>query len=392
MGKMGNRRKRRVIWLNVWHIREQEAWFADMAAQGWQLVDVGNIFVTFEQANPQNTNYRCDIFDPDDPNERNRIQFYRESGWEHVATRQYIQIFKEMADGKSKEVPADPARQKYTAEILNKRIKKKAGTAILATLVAVILQFLTLQNNPIGNYLEDGFIFFLIIAIIYIYSIVREVTSMVQMSKLVKKLTPGKLHGDGVNYQWKMHQKRLISIVMTMFVALLIIYASTSMFSYDIGEEIPQGDLHVVQRSDVIDESEYEQVNITGEDYSLYNYYAESSSLFVPEQYELHDNVDVVSKNNGKTYSLSIWSDYYVVRNEWIAKQFIKTLKKEYTDDARDFKNVEDDRFDELWIHRDKKNVEILIRKANEIHRFSFYSTKQMDGVTEKVLVKIDDL
>lgn len=379
------KRKRKILWLNEWHISEQEALFADMAAKGWQLIDIGNIFAIFEQYTPESTNFKCDIFDVNDSSDSaDRLKTYQEAGWEYVTSRNYIQVFKESSGAAGTEIPVDPARHEKIADIFQRSIKKKVSAVLLATVILVILQFLTLQNDPVDNYLKDRYLFFFVIVIIYLFSIIRELTNMVQMKKLIKKLRLERQYINGVDYKLKIHQKRLSRFVMILFLTVGIIY----IFPKDLKKQFPSNDLQVAQLADVLDDAEYEQINVI----EAVNHYTEDSSLLVPQQYEIMQSVDVVSQTNDQIYNPSIWSYRYEARNEWLAKKFLQTLKQEQSDNVKSYEQISDDRFDELWIKRDQENVELLIRNAKEIHGFSFYSTERIAGVTEKALVRIDEL
>lgn len=52
------RDKRRLKFLESWHIDEYESWFSDMARKGWYLKRVGTLVVRFTKGEPKPTRYR----------------------------------------------------------------------------------------------------------------------------------------------------------------------------------------------------------------------------------------------------------------------------------------------------------------------------------------------
>lgn len=58
---MSKKRKICGVWLNEWHLEEHEAWFEDMAKQGWKLEKFGYWIATFVESEPEEISYRVEI-------------------------------------------------------------------------------------------------------------------------------------------------------------------------------------------------------------------------------------------------------------------------------------------------------------------------------------------
>lgn len=44
---------------DIWNIGRNESWFTDMAAKGFHLRRIGNVFATFEKGEPKKQNTGC---------------------------------------------------------------------------------------------------------------------------------------------------------------------------------------------------------------------------------------------------------------------------------------------------------------------------------------------
>lgn len=388
---MEPRLKRKIIWLDEWNVREQEAWFSDMALEGWKLIKLGAVFATFEESDPREVTYRGDIFNLDSHSDQHRIELYRKSGWEFVDSRRHIQIFRESEDGEVSEVYATPAERAETLSLLQKKIKNRAWIAIISSIVMILLNYSTLRIDPAGNYLRDDLIPPISSIIIYIFVAIHMIIGTIHMRKLIKQLKLAEADDGYTNYRWKVNRKKLFSISGAIIIgssAVLAIIAISKTNERDWYIEIPQGDLPVVQLSDIMNEAKYERVTIP-EDYGLYdNGYKGNSSILVPQQYELHESVFV---DGNDTDRLTITSYLYEGKSEWIAQRLAQVLSAEYAGPQIVYELVSHEKFDMFWLGENHSNLVIIVKKDNKVYHFRYNGKGLNEEKVKKILLKIGE-
>lgn len=390
--RMKRKLKRKIIWLDEWNIREQEAWFSDMAQEGWKLIELGAIFATFEESDPQEIAYRCDVFNLDEHADQQRIELYRKSGWEFVDSRKHIQVFRENEVGEASEVYTTREERATTLSLLQKKIRDRAWLAIILSVITILLNYSMLQLDPTGNYLRDKLIPPVSSMIIYIFIPIHMITGTIHMRKLMKQFKLEEIDDGYINYIWKVNRKKLFSICRA-----IIIGASMVLAIIAIGkdndrdwryEEVTQGDLPVVQLSDIMNEAEYERVTIPT-DYGLYdNGYKANSSMLVPQQYELHQSVFV---DDDEADPLSIISYIYEGKSEWIAQRLAQALSKEYAGSQVVYELVSHDTFDVLWLGKTRSNLAAIVKKDNKVYYFRYHGADLNDEKVKLILSKIEE-
>jgi hypothetical protein len=94
---------RREIWkiFFVWNFEKEEKWLNKMAAEGWQLFDVGINRYTFEEGAPGEYIYRLEMLKkkPENAGSVQYIKFIEDTGAEHIGTVYLRAYFRKKADG-----------------------------------------------------------------------------------------------------------------------------------------------------------------------------------------------------------------------------------------------------------------------------------------------------
>ncbi len=382
---MKHKLKRKMIWLDEWNMREQEAWFSDMALDGWKLTKLGRVFATFEESEPREIVYRCGVLDDDDQANQQKIELYRKSGWEFVGSRKYLSIFREVENEQTSEVYTSPVERARTLSILQENFKKKGLLTIVLSIFLIILNVFTSQIDPVQNYLIDGFIYSIYTIVIYIFVIIHMISGMVHIRKLIKQLTTEETDQHLINYDRIVNRKKLLKICEIIFAITLIIFTIETIKSDgNWYEGIPEENLPVLQLPDIMDEGEYEQ---TIADHYEYYYYV-SSSILVPKQYELFQSI---LESNGEVGNLSISSHSYEARNEWLAQKLAQALVKKYSEFQPVYTLVSHEVFDALWVGKDHLNLAFIVRKENTVYHLQYNGTNIDDEKEKMILLKIEE-
>ena len=216
----------------------------------------------------------------------------------------------------------------------------------------ILLNYSTLRIDPAGNYLSDNLIPPISSIIIYIFVAIQMITGTIHMRKLIKQLKLEEVDGGYIDYRWRANKKKFVSICGAIIIGASVVFAIIAISNANDREwyvEIPRGDLPVVQLSDIMNETEYEQVTIP-DDYGLYdNGYKGYTSMLVPQQDELHQSVFV---DGDEADHLSITSYIYEGKSEWIAQKLAQALSKEYAGSEIAYKPVSHEEFDVLWLEK----------------------------------------
>ena len=79
-------------------IGETEKYYTDMASKGWHLVKRGITFSRFEKAEPRQMRYRIEVVTPslleDGHLPEEQVAVYGDCGWEYVASRGFLHVFR----------------------------------------------------------------------------------------------------------------------------------------------------------------------------------------------------------------------------------------------------------------------------------------------------------
>lgn len=126
---------------------ENEKFYGDMEAKGWRLAKRGLYFSKFIPVAPSRTKYRIEVTSPTFLEEaelsEGQLAVFEDCGWEHVASRGFLHIFRAPEGSDAPEFYTDPRQQ---AETL-KKIRRDLwwSIALLFLLLPAVILF-TLLN------------------------------------------------------------------------------------------------------------------------------------------------------------------------------------------------------------------------------------------------------
>ena len=383
-----NKKIKKLNMLHSWDIEEQESWFTDMSLEGWKLIKINNWFATFEKSEPQKINFRCDIFRLNLKSAVDKIEVYKRSGWEHIGSLSLVQVFREIPGNSYTEVHTDATELAENFSILKRSIHTRGALTILLTLLILILNLAKLQIDPVRNYLDDIFIESIIYTTAYLYVCFTMINGMLHTSKLMTKLKSGGPLEQGIHYKRKMTRNKWASgsIVLILSIWMFTVFSDVFSISNDRFQPIPNGELAVVQISDFMDPSHYKR----GEE-GRNNYFNKDSSILVPEQYELKQDVIMPNEmweDGSGTYNPAIRSYLYQIRNEWLAKKFIKHVKEKHSSYHENFEQVNGSNFDELWISRFQHGKSFIARKTNKVYYVIYFGVEPVEEIIDAAFEK----
>lgn len=381
---MTRKRKVRVAWLNEWQVLEHEAWFEDMARQGWQLENMGYWFTTFTENEPEEINYRIEIANKNDAIESDRIHLYEDAGWDYVTSKNHLYVFREKEVNKGREIHTDPIMQAETMEVLKKSIWRNGILILLSTFLFGTFFLMNILNMSSYQLLNDGVLNSMFYIIVYVPVSLHWIGGMFRISSLIKKIKRGEAIKHYKAYQGKVNRIRIGALLI---VALYITFFSFFFYNertFSQAErypEIPSEPLPVIQLTEVEDiESNKVAYHTNGIARKRENHFFEGESIFFPKQYRLRQQFIVpedISSEQTSNYEPSIDSNKYEARTVGLAESLTECLLEEahwqnpeYPEQAR----IRG--FDEVWVFESSKYVKIIARNGKYVYDIYYYGNQ----------------
>ncbi|MFD2043292.1 DUF2812 domain-containing protein [Ornithinibacillus salinisoli] len=382
------KKKRRIWWLDIWNIEEQESWLTDMSRKGWKLTKVGQLFATFEQIEPQELNYRCEVFKWNNRHEQNRKSFYEEAGWEYVGSRQHVHIFREVVNTISTEIHTEPIEQAASLTILRSSLQTRAWTTLILSAIIILVQILTFQHDNVRYFTDESFIPSLMFIPYIIFTNLYMMFGRIHLTRMFRRLESGELLNHDVHYKRVLNRNKAIGysliILFVIFISFLV-PDIVKIGSQDRYPDIPNEEIPIIQMADIINESTF--TPISQGDYI--NFYRVESNILVPKQYELHQNVEVPEKtweDKSSIYDPFLQSYGYEVRNEWFAERLVQSLLADNTETFKSYVYQRNSVVDELWFWQDDSHFDYIIRDGKMVYRVVYYGMESMEEVLKQNL------
>nr|WP_277351299.1 DUF2812 domain-containing protein [Bacillus sp. RO1] len=373
--------------MDLWQIAEQEAWLSDMATKGWELTKMNLLTAHFKKTPPQTITFKTDIFKEPINQNPDQLEQYEQAGWKYVASRGPLQFFQNNPESSVMELHLQPIQQAQTIILLRETIKISAFYIILLLLIGVFLAVTILTLNPVRNYLKVEFISPTLQILIFIGTLFTLIKGFIHLKRLIKILQSNKRIQPATDYRKKYLRNKIIGISLITFFTVVLIYQiinsdnTTGANSYP---PIPNGELSVVQIRDITESNNYKPY-FYDQNSNRENYYSVTSSLLVPEQYELNQLVEVEGEKwEGKSgpYRPSLTSRKYIVLNEFLAKRLFQHLidwqKELHRGDAIFYKTAA---FDEMVVLENS----VLSRKDHIIYYVTYYGKEPVEKIINEL-------
>ncbi len=377
--------KKKILWLDLWQIAEQEAWLSDMAAKGWELTKMNWLTAHFKKAAPQTVTFKTDIFKEPINQNFERFEQYELAGWKYVASRGPLHFFRNKPDSSGEEIHTEPIHQAETINLLKRTLKVRAYGILLISLIGIALAVFMLTLDPVRNYLNDEFLFPVIQIFIFVGINFIILKGLIHLNKLIKILQSNKRIQPATDYQKKYLLNMIIGLSVIAFLAVVLIYDLSKSGNIPLAKSfppIPKEELPVVKMEDFTDSNFHEPYSFE-ENINRDNFYFVNSSILVPEQYELNQLVEVEGEkweDQSGPYRPSLTSRQYIVRNEVLAKRLMQDLidrEKEFKSGDAALYNAT--AFDELYV----LDNSIISRTDHIIYYVTYYSKEPIEKIID---------
>ncbi|MGD6874097.1 DUF2812 domain-containing protein [Sutcliffiella horikoshii] len=381
--------KKKILWLDLWQIGEQEAWLSDMATKGWELTKMTRLTAHFKKAARQTITFKTDIFKETINQSSDRLERYEQSGWKYVASRGHLHFFRNNPESFESEIHTDPIQQAESLKLLRSSLKTRAYFIALLTLIGIALAVFMLTLDPVKNYLDDEFLFPVMQILIFFGIDLLILKGLIHLNKLIKILHSNKGIQPASDFQKKYWHKKIIGLSVIVFLAVVFLYKVNTSGNTPLEKSfppIPKEDLPVVQIGDFT--KSYEPYSYE-ESISRENFYSVNSSILVPEQNELNQLVEVEGEqweDGSGPYRPSLTSRQFIVRNDFLAERLFQHLiDREEELHRGDATLTNTTAFDELYVLENS----ILSRKGHIIYYVTYFGNEPIEKIIHAMEQKI---
>lgn len=175
-------------------VGENERFYTEMAAWGWGLVNRGRCLSRFERREPADDVYRVEVDYRDFPEDR--LELYRECGWELVTKRGFVNVFRAGAGADAPELYDHPAEQAETIRRMRRR-SRLTNLLALALLLPYLAALVSLGGGPGQLAAEIVYLavnlpgLLALYTVLLVYSILLGIDGSVRLRRLIKRLEGG---------------------------------------------------------------------------------------------------------------------------------------------------------------------------------------------------------
>lgn len=175
-------------------IGENERFYSEMAARGWRLAGRGQYLSRFERGEPADDVYRIEVDYRDFPEDR--LEVYRECGWELVTKRWFVNVFRAGAGADAPELYDHPEEQVETIRRMRRR-DRLTNLLVLALLLPYLAVLVSLGGGP--GRLAAEMVYLTVnlpgvpamYTVLLIYAILLGIDGSVRLRRLIRRLEGG---------------------------------------------------------------------------------------------------------------------------------------------------------------------------------------------------------
>lgn len=381
MGKL----KRRFMFGDLYNMQAYEEYFAEMSRSGLHLEKLGFAFASFQEGEPEDLNYRIDMFKKDE--KEIIIKKHTEKGWTFVGDKEPFLVFSSKEKAALEELYETPEEHRLAL----KHATQKSLVSNVAALVMSIIAILVLVS---GIYMQaeihrglfllliEGNILQGIILPIWI-SVFRLMRQRWHLNRVMKTLKSGEFLSHYGNHFLGKVVFLLRNIGFGLFVGVLLYQIFISGKSYEIDDDIMK-DLPIVRLGD-----------IEREDYiyspDSFNNLYKSWSLLAPKTYELWESVEIQGDGDD-LLEATLYVEYYLCRFDFISKGLEgEIIHREEKYKFKFHELLEEDGMICYGGQDDNRSV-VLYRKGLEVVLIRYYDGKaSLEDIMNGTINKLEE-
>lgn len=387
-------RKRWFWWFNEGQIEEIAAWLSAMAERGWHISHIGKFFAVFVRGEPREVRYRCDVFRSGSAEFKERLEFYKSVGWEHVASLRVIHIFRAPANADIPEIHTDPQEHAHALALLKWRLCLYSVLQILFLGWLIFFPLLYPRSYRLEVLLNSSIPYLAALPVL-VYVIFQSIWGFFRVSRLIGDLHQGNRR-QVVSYRGPLNRARAAGVlVVTVAVIVLAVQfvGAARLILANPYPPIPPGELPVPRLSELV-QGDLRPVEVEGYE-NINNFFKTSSSFLVPDQWHLREEVEVPGAQWpwGSEYTPRLEVQGYRARWPWLAGYLTEELVAKVISYQREecLVALESSAFSSLWIcwRQDNLGFQLIARQGEIVFFIRYHGTEPMEDMVRLVKQKI---
>lgn len=374
---------RRFLFGDLYNMESYEEYFAEMSRTGLHLEKVGSVFAYFKEGEPEQLNYRIDMFKKNE--EETKIKLHRDKGWELVGTKEPFLVFSSKENSGLEELYETPEEHWSALKSVVKKSLASKFLGILVTIIAVLalILFISMQVKiDRGVYLsmvDGGFLMGVVPIFISLFVYLRQKW---HVNRIMRTLKSGEFLIHYGNHFLGKLGFALRKLAFALFIGTLFyqvfVSESSNVFDYDAIKELP-----IVSVADI----EKIEDAYTPDSYdSLYK----SWSFFAPKKYELWEYVEIIEDDY--VLDVALYANYYLARFPKISEGLVEDLLHREERFKLKFSKILDKDGIVCYGGEEDNRTSIICRKDLEVVLVRYYDgTASLEDIMRAIIKKLEN-
>ena len=376
-------------------IGKTESWLHDLSEKGLHLKKIGGLFATFEKGEPRDINYRIDIIER--KNREQKIKFHENNGWKFISNLNDFHVFSSSNNSGLKELYENPKDQFESISHLYKKMKL---TLIIGIIVLILFLAMTIPIFVLDNFylrMVEGYVVNQILIIIFQIYVFHSIFKNYFVARKLKKCVS---KGEWINHNepYKASRRRTIIFYLLYFPLLILIVSFPFIENLkDHRYELPyeKNQLPVARLYDI--EKNEDLVRTKGElwhEIDFLNQVDYNWSLLAPIQYEIQEHCEIPNLmwNDGSgEYSPSMNTQFYKLRFSGMSENLLNDFIDRYVwRDEEEVIKKTSNYFDVLYITINDEKKQIFGCKDNYVIYVRYYGYGSEKDLEEQIIYEMD--
>lgn len=349
-------------------IGETEKYYTDMDAKGWHLVKRGITLSRFEKAEPRHMRYRVEVVTPELLEDGHlpdaQIAVYEDCGWEYVASRGFLHIFRAPEGSDAPEFYLEPEQQAATL----KGLRKKYRSSLVAPFFILTMHlFMAALVEGLFNgrwaaqlyraWIEDSALV-IGLSLFLLWAVFHDLWGLHHLNRLYRKMKKG----IAIDHSPKNRNTILIPRIVTIFLAVGILICVGYDYINDekyLMQDTAQGPYLLL--SDLGVEGERTTNTFNHEESTV-----KSNRSLLADHWHTQEFIDEGSFGNGRSMAW-MYQDVYVLKNPDIINRFVEVLMIDsvFAESTEDYTLIDIPGLDQAWV---TERLECIAVKGNHIN------------------------
>ena len=361
-------------------IGETEKYYTDMASKGWHLVKRGITLSRFEKAEPRQTRYRIEVVTPslleDGQLPEEQVAVYEDCGWEYVASRGFLHVFRAPEGSNAPEFYLEPEQQAATLKGLRKQYRSSLVGPFIILAMHLFMAALVegLFNGRWAAQLYRAWIeesaLVIGLSLFLLWAVFSDLWGLLHLKRLYRRMKKG----IPIDHSPKNRNAIIVPRVVTILLAAGVLICVGHDYLNDekyIMQETAQGPYLLL--SDLGIEGERTTNTVNNEESTV-----KVNRSLLANHWHTQEFIDEGTYGNGRSQAW-IYQDVYILKNPDIVDRFVEVLMIDsvFAESTEDYTSIEIPGLDQAWV---TERLECIAVKGNRINILTcpFDSQKEM--------------